>query len=291
MTTVQRALQAVAITVLLVAASGVLSARLASNAGWTTTFDLSRRGEIIVSARINERAGRFLIDTGSSHSILSDEFARSVGARAVARASVTSALGEGLQTVVRIDRLDLGFYVVEGLQPTIVPARTLDESSGIDGLIGQDVLAFHHFTIDYSCRRIEWWDGIDSDPEGGSTTFAMTFEDGRFLIDIPQRRGALRLVPDSGAQRVVLFSDATWPADLTLSSEPLQASALVGAVPARSGRLAELRVGVLRLPDVPVAIVERPAHAQALIGGLLPLSLFRRVSFDGPRRRLTIDGR
>ena len=56
------------------------------------------------------------------------------------------------------------------------------------------------------------------------------------------------------------------------------------------GRLNVLRIGETRLTDVPVVIVDRAASAQRA-DGLLPLHIFTRVTFNGPKRQLVIESR
>ena len=67
------------------------------------------------------------------------------------------------------------------------------------------MLAALRYTIDFKRRVIEWHDQA---PPRRGLVLKLAFEDGRFLVSLPQDHVTLRLVPDSGAGGLVLFNAA-----------------------------------------------------------------------------------
>ena len=227
-----------------------------------------------------------LLDTGASHSAITDEVAAAVGARAVARSTVITTTGETLRTIVAIDRLSVGPVAADHVLPSVVPARAFDEDGRIQGLIGQDVLAWLRYTLDFRRRTVEWH---DTAPEPRGTALTLAFEHGRFLVSLPQEGTTLRLVPDSGAGPFVVYEFAgRTPFDIADTGRTAELSSADGRRPARYVRLRELRLGDRIIRNLVAVAISRNDHQPADGDGLLPLHLFERVTFDGPSRRLIL---
>jgi predicted aspartyl protease len=256
-------------------------------AGSTTTFTLGAQGGVMVPVLVNGR-GPFimLLDTGATHSAVSEVVAATAGARAVAKSTVISPVGEIVRAIVSIDRLVVGPISADNVLPSVVPAGSFDAERKIHGLIGQDVLARLRYTLDFKRRVVEWHD--EAPPRRG-IALHLTYEDGRFLVILPQRHNTLRLVPDSGAGGLVLF-DAAGRASLNIVStgETVELTTAHASRSARHVRLRELRVGDRTMRDVPAVTIERADPRPAEADGLLPLHLFERVTFDGPARLLIL---
>jgi hypothetical protein len=281
-----------------------------SGAADFTPFQLTQAGGIAVPAMLNG-AGPFLLllDTGSSHSAISEDLARRIAAPTVARTVVASPLGEDTRTVVRIDRLELGPLFASGVFPSVLRRKAIDETGRIQGLIGQDVLAFRRYTIDFQLRGLVWhWNPVEP---GGRPAFGLEFEEGRFLVALPQSGTTLRLVPDSGTARLVLFhSGERELRDRGLAlpgRDSVELATLTGRRNVQQIVLPVFRVGPLILDHVPAVLVDRaeasrsagwpavgngagwPAVGTGAGDGLLPVQLFDRVTFDGPQRLLVLE--
>jgi predicted aspartyl protease len=253
----------------------------------TTPFQLGRQGGVIVPVMLNGQ-GPFmlLLDTGASHSSITDDVAAAIGARAVARSTVITTTGETLRTIVAIDRLSVGPVSADHVLPSVVSPRAFDEDGRIQGLIGQDVLAWLRYTLDFRRRTVEWH---DTAPAARGTALTLTFERGRFLVSLPQEQTTLRLVPDSGAGPFVVYEFAGRTA-FTIS-ETGRTAGLSSADAIRSARyvrLRELRLGDRIIRNLTAVAISRNDHQPAEGDGLLPLHLFERVTFDGPARRLIL---
>lgn len=256
-----------------------------------TPFEPGSQGQIVVAVSL-EGHGPFpvLLDTGSSHSVVTSDVMRALGAAPVAKTEIVTPLGTETRLVIRIARVEIGGASTPVLA-SVVPAGTIDGASRLKGMIGQDVLAHRRFTIDFAEGAILWHDRPP--PAEARHALALRAAGARFLVDLPQGGRTLRLVPDSGSEGLVLFDrgDGRLPS-LRHTGETRELLTLSGRQRVRAVRVRTLRVGTLELHDLPAVVVRRDQwrdESMALEGdGLLPLHLFERVTFDGPGRRLTL---
>jgi hypothetical protein len=211
---------------------------------------------------------------------------------AVGRTRVITTTGEETRTVVRLGRVSLGSAAVEGLLATVVAApRTRAIGKDIAGVLGQNFLSHHDYTLDYR-KRLLVWDATDPERARKAVHLVLQPSAGRFLVELPQAGkggSTIRLVPDSGSSTLVVFERRGRAA---LPTEPLPgrvgATDFMGRVGAEIAVVRELRIGTLRLRNQVAALVGRPTEDAAEGDGLLPLHLFASVSFEGRERRLTL---
>ena len=211
------------------------------------------RGGVAVDVRINDHGPfRFLIDTGASRSIVSEDLARQLRAPVVAKSEVVTSAGSEMRLVVRLASVALPFARAEALlAPTVPGVRLAELGHGVRGLLGQDFLSAFNYTLDYRRRLLTRDEAIVCDTPDA---VPMNAAEGRFVMALRARSGrALRLVPDSGAEIAVLFRGRS-------------------PVPA----LSALQIGSVTLRDVPAVVVDRE---DANADGLLPLHRFSSVSF------------
>lgn len=255
-----------------------------------TPFKLGAHREPIIGVRVNG-AGPFpfILDTGSTHSSIGSKLARTLGAPVVAKTTVTSSLGQHVQPVVSLERLEVGPAVVAQLLATEVPDEGLDEGGNARGVLGQDVLGSLVYTLDFALHRVEWNpEHRGRSPEG--LTLNLRSARGRFLAELPQQDATLWLVPDSGAETLVLYErpDLQLP-PLTRSPRRAWLSTLSDRQEVETALISRLRVGHANLTDVRAVLVKRGDADPSLGDGLLPLTMFERVTFDGPERLLIVD--
>ena len=256
-------------------------------AGSTTPFRLGEQGGVIVPVMLGGK-GPFLmlLDTGATHSAITERVSAAVEAKAVAKSTVIAPTASTVRPVVAVEDWSFGPITVDVVLPTVVPDGSFDREAKIDGLIGQDVLASLRYTIDFTRRVIEWHNAT---PAADGIALHLAFERGRFLIAIPDRQSTVRLVPDSGAAAIVLFELAgRLPLDVVETNQTVELATVDATVRARQVKIRELRLGQRRFRNVAALAIRRTEHDPAEGDGLLPLHLFERVTFDGPGRLLTL---
>jgi predicted aspartyl protease len=273
---------------LLLSAAIVILGTPRLGASSTTPFRLGPQGGVIVPVMLNGQ-GPFmmLLDTGASHSAITEDAAAAIGARPVAQSTVFTTTGESLRTIVAIERLSVGPVTSDHMLPSVVAARAFDQYGKIQGLIGQDVLAWLRYTLDFRRRQVEWH---HSSPKRNGTTLPLAFEHGRFLLNLPQQRSTARLVPDSGAGPFVVYETGGRETfDVIETGRTAELSSAGDRRPARHVRLRELRLGDRVIRNLAAVAIARTELHPAEGDGLLPLHLFGRVTFDGPARQLTLE--
>jgi predicted aspartyl protease len=246
-------------------------------------------GEPIVAVWVNGNGPfRFVIDTGSSHSAVTARLADALRLRPVAKTVVNTSAGMMMSAVVGLESLSLGEVVIRDLLPSVLASNALDWQGPVDGVVGQDALATHRYTIDFAHRRFLWEEPAGGD--AGGAWLPIRFESGRFVVALAQSATTLRLVPDSGTEQLVLY-EGTPVTNVTVDrhTPTLWLDTVAGRQAVRHVFVRELCLGVDRLHDVPAAILERGPSTDPASDGLLPLRYFKRVTVDGPGRRLQIE--
>jgi hypothetical protein len=252
-----------------------------------TPFEHARPGEVVVRVRVNGLGPfAFLLDTGSSHSAVSEELARAVGAPAVARTVVTTPIGEEVRPVVRLETVQLGRVATSPVLASLVRGDTLDRAGIIQGLIGQDVLKDRRYTLDFLHRRVAWHDGLSVPAR--ECGLPMRWMRERFQVELAQGDRTLRFVPDSAAHGLVLFNRRRVRLPIEFDRRWSDLSTLGHRTRVRHGRLRELRLCSVTLRDAAAVVVERGDAAHGEEDGLLPMHLFDTVTFDGPGRTLHV---
>lgn len=262
----------------------------AGPAGHSLPFTLTPTGQILVHAMVNGTGPHlFVLDTGSNRSVLSEALASKLALAPVAVTETVSSTGSGTALVVRIQTMALGSHTASDVLAPVVPsARLRAIHPDAEGIIGQDVLIDAHYTLDYRRKRISWL-AADED-SGPGTRLALHRSEGRVIVDLPQSQRAedlARLVPDSGASVLVLFDRGEHgPITATPLGAAVKATTLTGESPMQEATVARLRVGSHTMWDLPAVIVTSRGADAPSVDGLLPLSGFSAVTFNGPRHYL-----
>ena len=115
-------------------------------------FDLPNNRPIL-NVRINGRKEplRFVLDTGSGISVISDETAKHLGIKAVARGGMARAVGGKFEIVYGfLDSIEIGEAKIENVPVYI--RRFYNDEVPVDGYIGLAVIAKYVTTVDYGTR-------------------------------------------------------------------------------------------------------------------------------------------
>jgi predicted aspartyl protease len=258
----------------------------------STPLRLGAHNEPIVGVLINGRGPfPFILDTGSTHSSIATSLATALNAPIVARATVTSSLGQEIQPVVSLATLAVGPISANQVLATQVQDDRLGNKTEVRGVLGQDVLSNLVYTLDFGAKRIEWNPNLHGASSHPSSVLNLRSTQGRFLAELPQTHSTLWLVPDSGAEALVLYKrpDLRLP-PLTGSRGQAILSTVSDQRAVEIVHVSQLVVGHTNLTDVPAVLVKHDTEDDRSLGdGLLPLAIFERVTFDGPGQRLIVE--
>jgi len=260
-----------------------------------TRFASTRPGEILVSVTVGAMGPfRFLLDTGSTHTAVTEKLATAVDAVPVARTVMRAAAGSVRCLVVALPTVVVDGVSADGLTATALPPAAAGAlGPGVDGVLGQDFLSRFAFTIDYRRSRILWH---DADYVAPGTRLTLVPAQDRWLVELPQpaTTGSAptlrRFVPDSGADTLVLFGEHRVGRLITAWRAGTSAlGSLTGERAVRTATVDGLRVGEATLDGQIAAVV--PSTAPDDPDGLLPLHLFASVFFSARSRLLVIEAR
>ena len=244
-------------------------------------FRLRDRYLIIVQATVNGSGPfSFLLDTGSTHTVIDPGLARQLQAQIIGEASLTTVSGVHMDRLARLKEIRVGNSVVSELGAVI---DTMDQVklkvSGVRGVLGEDFLSQFDLLLDYKKRELRFDQGA---PEGerchietmghyrGQTTTNRLLIQAEFM-DVSG--GKVQLQLDTGARMPELFpvrNDAfpvqPWAGSMGFSSGPNGTS-----IHAHS----TIRIGTTTVRDLDVIRSRRGVAFDAV--GLLPASIFDRI--------------
>jgi hypothetical protein len=263
----------------------------ASTVSWRS-LQVTPAGALVVPVELDgEGPFAFLIDTGSSRSAISSSLARRLGARRVGETTVLTPSGRVVRPLTPLPRVTLDGSAPAASLAMILPDEDLMRGVSADGLIGADVLTRFVMTIDYGHSRIRW--GKVHTPEL-AVSLPLTVDNGRLVLSLPNPgcRSAgcppFTLIPDTGADAVVLFKRRGGPLTFGTQFEDVPVRSLAGVRTARRVLIDAATLQDLGLGGQIAALVDLPAEDSLGVDGLLPLHLFARVTIDGPRKELTL---
>lgn len=214
-----------------------------------------------------------LVDTGSTHTVLSIEAARRAGLDVRPGPSLATPAGVVEVGAALLPDFHIGERSLGPFQVLVADLSALDRSPRLDGILGMDVLGAGPVRIDLVVGALAFLDDARV-PRGSGAEVPAREQAGRLVIDarIDGRRRAMVL--DTGAQMAVMFDAAATGAPATLAT----VGGRRGAVIVR----AEMALGGVVLGAVPTARVA-PPPARHGSDGLLPASAFASVYIDRAR--------
>jgi len=257
----------------------------------TVKFALEMDGRVVLPVRINGQGPfRMRLDTGASRTVLAAGLARRLGLAAQGRTRVMTPTGVDSSALARVDAVEAGCGGPVAVSALVLPEAALDPTGSLDGLVGQDVLSALTYTIDYRCRRLTCHDALPARLPGLSLPLAI--EGGRALVLVPVRdRPGIALVPDTGADRLVLFGDAAGHGLQVTPIDHVRLRSVSGQRRAQRVLIHGLELDGTAGAGREGLIVEADGAGRWMGDGLLPLHHFARVTFDGPGGRLVVADR
>jgi predicted aspartyl protease len=208
-------------------------------------FKMYRDYAIVVRGSVGERDKlNFLIDTGSSSTVVDASLAKKNGlptsSRAISVFEGTVAVEEAV-----LPSLQLGPLQVVRLPAVVQDLASLADifSVRVDAIVGIDVLSRSSFTVDYQRRKLIWGpaerlpNAVSCDPRFPYPTMPL-------LIG----NRTLNVYLDTGAQELALFENRTGPvAGMQVVHEETRTT-LTGPVVVKTAELYEVSLGATSWP-------------------------------------------
>jgi hypothetical protein len=246
-------------------------------------------GTIVVHVRINDSGPfPFLLDTGASHSVVSETLIERLRLQIVATTTVMTSTGLDRRPVVRLNQTSIGTVRSESLLASAASSTQLASiARGIDGIIGQDFLFSLNYTLDYRRRRLLWTDTAWAED---GMRIPLVAQRGRYLAQVTVRdnNAPALLVPDSGANGFVMFArNGRTRVPLEATPHAMSIRSVSGKQEVRMMMMRELQLGDMTIRDQPVAVIARDGDASEG-DGVLPLHLFASVSFNAREQCLVL---
>jgi hypothetical protein len=244
-------------------------------------FQLHDKYLILVQAKVNGNGPfTFLLDTGSTHTVIDPGLARQLQAPVIGEASLVTVSDVRKDRLARLREIRVGDSVVSELGAII---DKMDEvklrAPGIRGVLGEDFLSEFDILIDYQARTLRF----DGDAPAGERCRIETigsYRDvpttNRLLINAEIKDvsgGTVQLQLDTGAKLPELFPvrpgtsrSQPWAGSMAFSS---------GVNGSRIHPHTTIRVGTTVLSDLDVVQFRRGVAFDAV--GLLPTSIFHSI--------------
>jgi hypothetical protein len=147
-------------------------------------------GAVYVEVAINGHPGRFLLDSGASTILLTDRFARIVGAQDLGRSAMSGINGFVVEaTRVQLATVAIGGNTLHGViaqRAAPMSGRDQRDQTVSDGIIGFDVLATALIDVDLGKGTLTVLDPQENEPvvKGGAYAFTVDLSDFRPAVPI-----------------------------------------------------------------------------------------------------------
>ena len=207
-------------------------------------FKLYRDYAIVVRGSVGERDKlNFIIDTGSSSTVVDASLAHKLGlalsARKLSVFERTVVVDEAVLPSLRLGPLEVGPLSV--VVQNLASLRDIF-SVRVDAIVGIDVLSRSSFTVDYQRRKLIWGpaerlpNAVSCDPRFPYPTMPL-------LIG----NRTLNVYLDTGAQELALFENRTGPVAMQVVHEETRTT-LTGPVVVKTAELYEVSLGATSWP-------------------------------------------
>lgn len=239
---------------------------------------------VVVEGRIGDlQHQHFLVDTGSSPSMIDQRIAARLGLHGAPRGLSLFNKNLTAETVLLPD-LQLGPLHRQNLQVMVADFSKIERRVGtqVDAVIGLDVLGATSFTIDYQKRRILF--------QASRERYSAPFTPGQQFISIDLNAGKrqLHLLLDTGTPQLILFQRALHDLDYDSTLATGSGQNLSGTVVYQKVVLPRVQLGTQDVGPQAASVVSSQENVESGFDGLIGVSVFRpkRLSFDFDRQIL-----
>lgn len=225
---------------------------------------------VTVTAVPNTTPWRFLVDTGTTHTLLSQGAARRAGLTVTAGRPLLTPAGPVATGEATLPTFHLGDRRRTAFRVLVVDLAAVGHHEPVDGVLGMDALTDDRVWLDLAGGQLAFPSAEEGTRIAGTGVVARRFG-GRFVVEAQLDGTERTLVLDSGAVQLVMF-------DADGGGAPVRLATAAGLITGWSGR-GDLALGGLRLGTVPILRLPAPAGRLGS-DGLLPTALFGSVYID-----------
>jgi predicted aspartyl protease len=256
-------------------------------------FRLVQDFGVIVPVSINGQGPYdFLLDTGTTSTVIRPELASELKLRAVDRLMLTTVTGSHAVPRSYLESVSLGNRSasnVEVLWQDLSAVRSLDNR--ISGLLGQNFLSQFNYLLSYRERRIVFEQKDELKTQMHNSAISVEHNEGMIVVPAQSPRHSdqnIRLVLDSGSAGLIFYAGVCDRAGLEFRKN--ERSQLVstdaGNQRVTSGLLGRIMIGNKILLDLPAVVLGTEQRNQ---DGILPTSLFDRIYFNNAEKYVILD--
>ena len=252
------------------------------------------RSRMTVAVKVNDTGPyRFIVDSGADTSVVGTRIAEALRLPAGDRALLNAMTESKYVDRVLLDELELGPTTIRDLE---VPALR-EADIGAEGMIGLDALVEQRLMLDFEKRTISVDDGTSRAPRlYGEIVVTARLQRGQLILTEARANGTpVDAVIDTGTE-ITIGNDALRKRLLRADQKfaQLDVTGVTGATVALDiAVVKELKLGPIRLRNVPIAFAEVPpfavfglSDAPALLLGTDLMESFRKVQLDFARRKV-----
>jgi hypothetical protein len=249
-------------------------------------FQLRDKYLIVVQATVNGAGPfSFLLDTGSTHTVIDPGLALQLQAPGIGEASLTTVLDVRKDRLARLREIRVGNFAVSELGAIIDKMDQVKlKAPGVRGVLGEDFISQFDLLIDYDKRELRF----DQPAPAGERCRIETMghyhgqiTTNRLLIEVEFMDGSggkVQLQLDTGAKMPELFPvrrdsfpGRPWAGSMAFSSG-LNGTGLNGTMVHSHSTI---RIGTTTVKDLDVLQSRRGVAFDAV--GLLPAAIFHRI--------------
>jgi predicted aspartyl protease len=235
---------------------------------------------IVLPARVGDRPGRFLLDTGAGATVLDAAFCEALGLEPRGAMEARGAGGSQTARFVDVERFHLPGIEISGQTVVTVPLEEVGRALGtqVDGILGYDFLSRFAVEIDYPAKRMALFRSGSYSPRDGAIRVPLRIE-----TNVPRLDGVLEgehagsfLLDTGNAYPLLLHAPFVRRNGLAeAGGEDLSITGVGGAETMTRTQVDSLALGDAVFRDVPALLATSESGAIALeesignVGGAL----------------------
>jgi hypothetical protein len=230
---------------------------------------------LFIEAVTNGVKGKFILDTGAAHTLLTDSYARRAGAKRVGETRVGGIGGTVPANLYRLDSLAVGPSALHNLLITSGLPEDILGREGVDGLVGFDLFGGAIVELDLDAKTVKVMDPAKVEPDA-SRGVVLHPDLSDFHIRIPMLlndKYDVIATLDSGNPLNVLFSaDLVHRNNMPFLVDPTQLGStrygggIGGSEIEHCGKLSSLKLGPIDYRPVPACDSASFSRNEILVG-------------------------